>query len=537
MFKTLITIVFLCAQFSWAGLNISGKVKSADGETTKLAHAHISYLGSSVYRPLQTKEITADGSFSFNLEDGKYYTLFITAADHYGLQIPILYEEDNPNIKIDIQLDAYEFNKDYNDVKVIGDWNNFKFGTASDLTKQNDGTYIYEVKSDADKVGYQLYQLESSGHSINGTNYHELEYDGGGDYKSFVKVENGTAKIVFDPKKLIESKKDLPVVDFGDNQSLSIINEIQKKYSKVNSKNRQHKATNKDGSKFDWSEMDAFLKKHLKNGNSIVKRFISTKYAAMVYNGFETEDLEYILAILPITDPLWELNYYGAYTFLKNTFGKENADKYIDENFNKIESRKVKASLLAMQGLDAKSNDNMELVAQIYNRLESEYKDVTEISYFKSQLDQSKTITKGKPVPDFKVQLIHSEKVVSRESMIGQFYLLDFWAVWCGPCRREMPNMHEVYEDFNSKNFTILSLSFDPKLETVDKYRKEKWAMPWLHTFVEKGKNNELSKRFEVTGIPKPILVNPEGIIIATDMELRGEDLRKTLDKYLNTTM
>ena len=61
--------------------------------------------------------------------------------------------------------------------------------------------------------------------------------------------------------------------------------------------------------------------------------------------------------------------------------------------------------------------------------------------------------------------------------------------------------------------------------------------MPWLHTFIENSYNNELSKRFEVSGIPKPVLVNPQGIIIATGMELRGEELRKTLDKYLNTTM
>jgi len=54
---------------------------------------------------------------------------------------------------------------------------------------------------------------------------------------------------------------------------------------------------------------------------------------------------------------------------------------------------------------------------------------------------------------------------------------------------------------------------------------------------VEKGFKNDLSKRFEVSGIPKPVLVNPQGIIIATGMELRGEELRKTLDKYLNTTM
>ena len=121
--------------------------------------------------------------------------------------------------------------------------------------------------------------------------------------------------------------------------------------------------------------------------------------------------------------------------------------------------------------------------------------------------------------------------------MLGKYYLIDFWAVWCGPCRAEMPNLHEAYNEFKSDNFTILSLSFDPRAEAVDKYRKETWAMPWLHSFIEGGFNNDLSKRFEVLGIPKPLLVNPQGIIVATETELRGENLKKTLSKYLTKTL
>ncbi len=57
--------------------------------------------------------------------------------------------------------------------------------------------------------------------------------------------------------------------------------------------------------------------------------------------------------------------------------------------------------------------------------------------------------------------------------------------------------------------------------------------MPWLHSFVEKGFQNDLSKRFEVIGIPKPILVNPDGVIVATEDELRSEKLLETLEKLL----
>jgi hypothetical protein len=57
--------------------------------------------------------------------------------------------------------------------------------------------------------------------------------------------------------------------------------------------------------------------------------------------------------------------------------------------------------------------------------------------------------------------------------------------------------------------------------------------MPWLHTFVEGGFKSELGKKFEVMWIPKPILVGPQGIILEVDDALRGENLEKTLAKFL----
>jgi thiol-disulfide isomerase/thioredoxin len=219
-------------------------------------------------------------------------------------------------------------------------------------------------------------------------------------------------------------------------------------------------------------------------------------------------------------------------------YGENDAKEIINKEFDKIPSKSVKAKTLVLKGIQAKSNNNMDLVTEIYNTLIKDYPELKdELRWYLGELDPNKAITKGKKVPEFNVQLIHSDEMVSRESMLGKFYLLDFWAVWCGPCRAEMPNIHEAYKEFKSDKFEILSLSFDPKVSAVDKYRKETWPMPWLHTFVEKGFKNELSKRFEVNGIPKPILVNDKGIIIATGSELRGKSLKETLNKFLNTTM
>ncbi len=60
--------------------------------------------------------------------------------------------------------------------------------------------------------------------------------------------------------------------------------------------------------------------------------------------------------------------------------------------------------------------------------------------------------------------------------------------------------------------------------------------MPWKHAFVEGGFESDVAGRFEVVGIPKPILIGPDGQIVATASDLRGEDLLKTLEEHLGPT-
>jgi len=67
----------------------------------------------------------------------------------------------------------------------------------------------------------------------------------------------------------------------------------------------------------------------------------------------------------------------------------------------------------------------------------------------------------------------------------------------------------------------------------VEAFLEERYDMPWLHAFVEGGFNSELALTFEVQGIPKPVLVNPQGEIVAVGTALRGDQLSKTLSRHL----
>jgi thiol-disulfide isomerase/thioredoxin len=542
MRKVIILLFTAMLQFSWAGLTINGTIKNAQGKAQKFADAHLMLLGETT--PFKSVHADKQGNFSISAEDGKLYTLYLTAADHQGLNIPILSEKENQALEMEIQLQANKYKANFDDVKIIGDWNKFNFRNAEKMERQDDGTFKYTVTSDAKKVAYQLLGIDTNNHSVNGTMNDDFEYDGGGDYRSIVKTTNGKVDIIFEPKKVFSAQNmDTPRAIFPKNKPLNTISSIEIEteniYQDFRKKHSAYFAQNKNlkGFDYDFSEIESVLLNYINTDNPLVRRYAALKYVSLAASGLKNADYNKIITTLPATDQLWAKIPHQVFIVYSNALGDKQANKVLSEQFNKIESRKVKGYILAFEGMIAQNKDDQERVKNIYTQLSENYSDIPDLKYYLAQLDPNKAITKGKQVPEFNVQLIHSDEMVSRESMLGTFYLLDFWAVWCGPCRAEMPNIHEAYKEFKSNKFEILSLSFDPKISAVDKYRKETWPMPWLHTFVEKGFKNELSKRFEVNGIPKPILVNDKGIIIATGSELRGKSLKEALNKFLNTTM
>jgi peroxiredoxin len=115
-------------------------------------------------------------------------------------------------------------------------------------------------------------------------------------------------------------------------------------------------------------------------------------------------------------------------------------------------------------------------------------------------------------------------KPVSLASFRGKYVLVDFWASWCGPCRRENPNVVKVFSKFKDKDFTILSVSLD-RPDAKDKwlYAIHKDGLTWTHVSDLKYWDNAVAKQYGIRAIPQNLLLDPKGKIIAKN--LRGEDL------------
>jgi len=197
-------------------------------------------------------------------------------------------------------------------------------------------------------------------------------------------------------------------------------------------------------------------------------------------------------------------------------------DDYIEKNRNSF----ISPYLVVKYKL---FTDNSDELRALNDKFDQSIKNSPYIETIEERITKLDLTKIGNEVPSFSLPNT-SDEIISIEDFRGQYVLIDFWASWCGPCRKENPNVVEAFNKFKDRKFTVLGISLDTdKNAWLNAIEKDQ--LNWTHLSDLQGWNNEVATDFGVRSIPFSILIDPEGIILAKN--LRGEDLQTELEKHL----
>lgn len=241
-----------------------------------------------------------------------------------------------------------------------------------------------------------------------------------------------------------------------------------------------------------------------------------------------------VARLLPPESALWN-RAPDSIRYVSENLSPEAARKFLNDLISRNPDRLIQArALISLVKLASRQHDPANY-QNSYHLLASNYKDLKDLAFDIALLNPDNKTAIGKKAAVFTLPSVETSKLFSNQSLSGSYYLLDFWATWCGPCMGERAGLRRAYERFKGRNFTIVSISLDEKPETVKRFRETRWAMPWQNLFLPGGQKSQTAKDYDINwiGLPYLVFVGPDGTILAIRDQLGRESLQKTLAEYL----
>lgn len=220
----------------------------------------------------------------------------------------------------------------------------------------------------------------------------------------------------------------------------------------------------------------------------------------------------------------------------------EYTKNFIDENNESMVSLIALYKQITPQVYVLNIEEDLEYYKRVDSTLSALYPESEPVKTLHSQLETVTTSMEGAAAGAGKVGIgtvapeiaLSSPEgdIIKLSSTRGKYVLLDFWAAWCSPCRRENPNLVEAYEKYSDEGFEIFQVSLDQTREAWLEGIEEDKLEDWIHVSDLKYWSSEVVPLYGIESIPTNYLLDEEGRIIAAN--LRGEALVEKLSEIFD---
>ncbi|HLS30733.1 MAG TPA: TlpA disulfide reductase family protein [Flavobacteriaceae bacterium] len=324
-------------------------------------------------------------------------------------------------------------------------------------------------------------------------------------------MTKGNKPIALDTAEVVQGKAELqlPKVDFqtlniltveGVNGNVLIINENQPITAEVNIADMRR-------SPVEGGEGNALFQEYYELLGNANEKIIG------VTDGLSQEELQ---------DPTTQ----AQVRQLQQQLQKENSEfrkKAIAENPDQFASILMFTDMLRSQQV---SHAEMK---KLYDDLSEEVRNTYIGKEIGNQLSKSAAVAIGSKAPSFTAKTPEGEDL-ALEDALGKYTLLDFWAAWCLPCRKENPNIVNVYHEYKDRGFTVLGVSLDKdRQKWLDAIEKD--GLEWNQVSNLQFWQDPIAKEYNIKAIPQSFLLDENGTIIAQN--LRGPALRNKIEELL----
>jgi peroxiredoxin len=185
------------------------------------------------------------------------------------------------------------------------------------------------------------------------------------------------------------------------------------------------------------------------------------------------------------------------------------------------------SSIMAVQALEP--DKYPDVYKELDKGLSKKFPGDHNVKVFHDMVEKMVATTIGQQAPEINLPSPDGT-LLALSSLRGKVVLIDFWASWCGPCRKEMPNVVNAYSKYKDKGFEIYGVSLDQdKDKWVEAIQKDNITWPQVSDLRQW--KSEAARIYNVQGIPYTVLLDTEGKILAKN--LRGEELEKKLAEVL----